>query len=154
MIRFYNYGCEEIKSGLNSSNACHHLVQKLLSSHFVSNNVSTKVSRIIIFPLFSMDLKLHISLLGGECNLRICVTGPTVCFHFISLNPLTLELNPSVQHCRMRFFLLGIFLLESCILLIYVWKTNKCNNYSFSVLILYGSSYMFRHYIAILREHF
>jgi hypothetical protein len=27
-------------------------------------------------------------------------------------------------------------------------------NYSFSLLIMYGSSYMFRHYIAILRERF
>src|SRR5215510_14868107 len=31
-------------------------------------------------------------------------------------------------------------------------KTNKYNNYSFSLLIMYGSSYMFRHYIAIFRE--
>jgi hypothetical protein len=31
-------------------------------------------------------------------------------------------------------------------------KTNKCNNYSFNLLIMYGSSYMFRHYIAILKE--
>jgi hypothetical protein len=36
--------------------------------------------------------------------------------------------------------------------LIYAWKTNKCNNYSFSLLIMYGSSYLFRHYIAILSE--
>ena len=32
-------------------------------------------------------------------------------------------------------------------------KTNKYINYSFSLLIMYGSSYMFRHYIAIFREH-
>jgi hypothetical protein len=31
-------------------------------------------------------------------------------------------------------------------------KTNKYNNYSFNLLIMYGSSYMFRHYIANLRE--
>jgi hypothetical protein len=35
-------------------------------------------------------------------------------------------------------------------------KTNKYTNYLFSLLIMYcsfyGSSYMFRHYIAILRE--
>jgi hypothetical protein len=68
-----------------------------------------------------------------------------------SLNPLTLELNPSMQRCLTRF-LLGILLLEPCISLIYAWKTNRCNNYSFSLLIMYGSSYMFRHYIAILRE--
>jgi hypothetical protein len=34
----------------------------------------------------------------------------------------------------------------------YVWKTNKYTNYSFSLLIMYGSFYMFWHYIAILRE--
>jgi hypothetical protein len=31
-------------------------------------------------------------------------------------------------------------------------ETNKCTNHSFSLLIIYGSSYMFRNYIAILRE--
>jgi hypothetical protein len=29
-------------------------------------------------------------------------------------------------------------------------KTNKCSNYSFTLLSIYGNSYMFRHYIAIL----
>jgi hypothetical protein len=33
-----------------------------------------------------------------------------------------------------------------------VWKTNKYTNHSFYLLIMYGRSYMFRHYIAILRE--
>jgi hypothetical protein len=32
-------------------------------------------------------------------------------------------------------------------------KTNKYTNYLFSLLIMYGSSYMFRHYIAIFMEH-
>jgi hypothetical protein len=31
-------------------------------------------------------------------------------------------------------------------------KPTNDTNYSFSLLIMYGSSYMFRHYIAILRE--
>jgi hypothetical protein len=31
-------------------------------------------------------------------------------------------------------------------------KINKYTNYSFSLLIMYGSSYMYWHYIAILRE--
>jgi hypothetical protein len=48
-------------------------------------------------------------------------------------------------------FLLGILLLEPWISFIYAWKTNKYN-YSFSLLIMYGSSYMFRHYIVIIRE--
>jgi hypothetical protein len=49
-------------------------------------------------------------------------------------------------------FLLGILLLEPCISLIYAWKTNKHTNYSFSLLIMYSTSYLFRHYIAIIRE--
>jgi hypothetical protein len=67
------------------------------------------------------------------------------------INPLTPELNPSAQRCLTRFFL-GILLLEACISLIYAWKTSKCNNYSFSLLIMYGSSYMLRHYIPTMRE--
>jgi hypothetical protein len=52
-----------------------------------------------------------------------------------------------------EIFLMGILLLEPCILLIYAWKPNKYyTNYSFSLLIMYGSSYMFLNYIAILRE--
>jgi hypothetical protein len=51
-----------------------------------------------------------------------------------------------------RDILLGILLLEPCISLIYAWKTNKYTYDSFSLLIIYGSSYIFRHYIAILRE--
>jgi hypothetical protein len=68
------------------------------------------------------------------------------------LNSLTPELNSSAQRCLTRYFLLGILLLEPCILLIYARKTNKYTNYSFSLLIMYGSSYMFRPYIVILRE--
>jgi hypothetical protein len=36
-----------------------------------------------------------------------------------------------------RDFLMGILLLEPCIWLIYAWKTNKYNNYSFSFLIMW-----------------
>jgi hypothetical protein len=68
------------------------------------------------------------------------------------INPLTPKLNPSEQRCLTRF-LLGSLLLEPCISLIYAWKTNKSKNYSFSLLIMYGSSYMFRHYTAIFRKH-
>jgi hypothetical protein len=51
-----------------------------------------------------------------------------------------------------EIFLLGILLLEPCISLTYAWKTNKYTNYSLSLLIMYGISYMFWHYIAIFRE--
>jgi hypothetical protein len=69
----------------------------------------------------------------------------------LDIKPLTPDLNPSAQRCLTRF-LLGILPLELCISLIYAWKTNKYTNYSFSLLITNGSSYMFRHYISILRE--
>jgi hypothetical protein len=35
---------------------------------------------------------------------------------------------------------------------IHIINIIHTNNYSFSLLIMYGSFYMFRHYIAILRE--
>jgi hypothetical protein len=57
------------------------------------------------------------------------------------INPLLPDLNPCAQR-RPTKFLLGVLLLEPHISLIYAWKTNKCNNYSFSLLIIYGSSYM------------
>jgi hypothetical protein len=69
----------------------------------------------------------------------------------VAISPLSPELNPSAQRYLTRF-LLGILLLEPCISLIYASNTNKYTNYEFSFLIVYGSSYMLRHYIAILRE--
>jgi hypothetical protein len=80
-------------------------------------------------------------------------TNRSYCVLWLCINSLTSELNPSAQRCLTRF-LLGILLLEPCISLIYAWKSNKCNNYSFSLLIMYGSSYMFRYYIAFFRERF
>jgi hypothetical protein len=62
------------------------------------------------------------------------------------IKPLTPELNPSANRCLTRFFT-GDLLLEPYISLIYAWKTNKCNKYSFSLLTMYSSSHMFRHYI-------
>jgi hypothetical protein len=66
-----------------------------------------------------------------------------------------MELLVKPEICRIymdEIFLLGILLLEPYISLIYAWKTNKYTTYSFSLSIMYGSSYMFRHYIAIIRE--
>jgi hypothetical protein len=56
------------------------------------------------------------------------------------------------SYIYMDDFLLGILFLEPCVYLIYAWKTNKYTKYSFRLLIMYCSSYMFRHYIAIIRE--
>ena len=41
---------EEIKSRLNSGNACYHLVQNLLSSLLLSRNLKIGIYRIIILP--------------------------------------------------------------------------------------------------------
>jgi hypothetical protein len=54
--------------------------------------------------------------------------------------PLPLPLSLLMSYIYGRDFLLGILLLEPCISLIYAWKTNKYTNYSFSLLIMYGSS--------------
>jgi hypothetical protein len=95
-------------------------------------------------------VSLETSLQEAYCN--ILPKFPYLPYISIQLlNSLTPELNPSAQRCLTRFFM-GILLLEPRISLIYAWKTNKCYNYSFSLLIMYGSSYMFRHYIAILRK--
>ena len=42
---------EEIKSRLKSENACYHLVQNLLSSSLLSNNLKIKIHRTIILPV-------------------------------------------------------------------------------------------------------
>jgi hypothetical protein len=66
------------------------------------------------------------------------------------LNPLTPELNPSAQRCLTGFFI-GDFA-SSTMHFLNICVKNKYTNYSFSLLIMYGISYMFRHYIAIHRE--
>jgi hypothetical protein len=42
---------KEIKSRLNSGNACYHSVQSLLSSCLLSRNVEVKIHKIIILPV-------------------------------------------------------------------------------------------------------
>jgi hypothetical protein len=42
---------EEIRSRLNSGNACYHAVQNLLSSRLLSRNVKIKIYRTIILPV-------------------------------------------------------------------------------------------------------
>jgi hypothetical protein len=42
---------DEIKSRLNSGNACYHSVQNLLSSHLISRNLKIKVYRTVILPV-------------------------------------------------------------------------------------------------------
>jgi hypothetical protein len=42
---------DEIKSRLNSENACYHLVQSLLSSRLLSRNVKVKIYKTINLPV-------------------------------------------------------------------------------------------------------
>jgi hypothetical protein len=46
-----NYMHEEIKSGLNSGNACYHSVQSLLSAHLLSMKLKVKIHKNIILPV-------------------------------------------------------------------------------------------------------
>jgi hypothetical protein len=48
---------EEVKSRLNSGNACYHSVQSPLSSRVLSRNVKVKISPFVIFP-FVPNLEL------------------------------------------------------------------------------------------------
>jgi hypothetical protein len=50
-LTYQNCIHEEIKSRLNSGNACYHLVQSLLSSCLLSRNVKVKIYRTIILPV-------------------------------------------------------------------------------------------------------
>jgi hypothetical protein len=46
-----NYIHEEIKSRLNSGNACYHSVQSILSSRLLSRNAKVKIYKTIILPV-------------------------------------------------------------------------------------------------------
>jgi hypothetical protein len=46
-----NYMHEEIKSRLNSGNACYHSVQSLLSSRLLSRKLKVKIHKTIILPV-------------------------------------------------------------------------------------------------------
>jgi hypothetical protein len=52
---------EEIRSRLNSGNACYHAVQNLLSSHMLSRNVKIKIYKTIILPVVCMGVKPGLS---------------------------------------------------------------------------------------------
>jgi hypothetical protein len=58
MLTDQNCIYEEIKSRLNSVNACYHAVQNLLSSHLLSKNVKIKVNKTIILPVILYGLSL------------------------------------------------------------------------------------------------
>jgi hypothetical protein len=67
-----NYIHEEIKSRLNSGNACYHSVQSLLSSHLLSRNVNVKIYKTIILPVVVYGCGLYWSVtIREEHRLRV-----------------------------------------------------------------------------------
>jgi hypothetical protein len=53
---------DEIKSRLNSGNACYHSVQNPLSSRLISKNLNIKIYKTVILPIVYMGAKLSLSL--------------------------------------------------------------------------------------------
>jgi hypothetical protein len=52
---------EEIKSRLNSGNACYHSVRSLLSSRLLYRNIKVKIYKTMILSVFCMGVKLNLS---------------------------------------------------------------------------------------------
>jgi hypothetical protein len=62
---------EEIKSRLNSGNACYHLVQSLLSSCLPSRNVKVKIYNTIVLPVALYRSETRCLTLREEYILRV-----------------------------------------------------------------------------------
>jgi hypothetical protein len=62
---------EEIKSRLNSGNACYHSVQSILSSHLLSRNVKVKIYKTTILPVVLYGCETWPLTLREEHRLRV-----------------------------------------------------------------------------------
>jgi hypothetical protein len=62
---------EEIKSRLNSGNACYHSVQSLLSSRLLSRNVEVKIYKTIILPVLLYGCETWSLALNEDHRLRV-----------------------------------------------------------------------------------
>jgi hypothetical protein len=62
---------EEIKSRLNSGNACYHSVQSLLSSRLSSRNVKVKIYKTIILPVVLYGCETWSLILREEHRLKV-----------------------------------------------------------------------------------
>jgi hypothetical protein len=62
---------EEIRSRLNSGNACYHAVQNLLSSRLLSINVKIKIYKTIILPVLLYGCETLSLTLREEHRLRV-----------------------------------------------------------------------------------
>jgi hypothetical protein len=61
--------CDEIKSRLNSGNACYYSVQNLLSSRFISKNIKIKIYRTVILSVVLYGCETWSLTLGEEHRL-------------------------------------------------------------------------------------
>jgi hypothetical protein len=62
---------DEIKSSLNSGNACYYSVQNLLSSHLISKNLKIKIYKTVTLPVVLYGCKTWSLTLGEEHRLRV-----------------------------------------------------------------------------------
>jgi hypothetical protein len=62
---------EEIKSRLNSGNACYYSVQNLLSSRLISKNLKIKIYKTVILPVVLYGRETWSFTLGEEHRLRV-----------------------------------------------------------------------------------
>jgi hypothetical protein len=63
---------DEIKSRLNSGNACYYSVQNLLSSHLISKNLNIKIHKTVILPVVLYGRETWSLTLREEHRLRVC----------------------------------------------------------------------------------
>jgi hypothetical protein len=66
-----NHMHEEIKSRLNSGNACYHLVQSLLSSFLLSRNLKVKIYKTVILPIVLYGCETWSVTLREEHRLKV-----------------------------------------------------------------------------------
>jgi hypothetical protein len=123
-----------------------------------------KHSHIWVISGFHCNINEMCALLGFYVALNGCPVMKFRDNYCTSVRNYHFKLCKIPRECRLQSHLLKMYvgtllnitgfvtLVQKVCQWIYAWKTNKCTNYSFNLLIMYGSSYMFWHYIAILRE--
>jgi hypothetical protein len=63
------------KKKLNIGNACYHSVQKLLSSHLLSENIKIKIYKTIVLPVVLYECETWSLTLREEHRLRVFENG-------------------------------------------------------------------------------
>jgi hypothetical protein len=62
---------DEVKSRLNSGNACYYSIQNLLSSRLISKNLNIKIHKTVILPVVLCGCKTWSLILREEHRLRV-----------------------------------------------------------------------------------